>query len=198
LGFLFKTVRQIFIKEAFKWYYARRFSMPLSDKLQYCIVWFVYILLLYYILIFLNIPLLLLFPLNGASVPIDMLLGIGEVFLLNSLFYKCILKKHFEKNINKYALLYWHCKQIFEKHNINKNICIPKAKCIWNKLDVNKVPWVYFELMYREFILHTFGLIGIIYALYNIDYEDHPKQLIERFVIIAVHDVVASFKRIYN
>ena len=199
-GFLFKTCRQVFIKEVFKWYYDHRFSISKFDTLRYCHICTIYQFSLFPIIFFLDKLVIQCF----ISIPdfnqfskgntIFCILFITEFLALEFIAYRFILKIHFEANINKYALLYWHCWQIFNKHTVPKNLCIPKVKCIWKKLSINKIPLVYFECIYREFILLALSPIGIIYALCQVE----GKKRFDRYVTEAVHYVANIFKRIYN
>ncbi len=198
-GFLIKTVRQIFIKEVFKWYYDHRFSISKVDTLRCCFVCLFYQFSLFSLVLVLNkVTLSYLFHISDfnqfsrGNIAFCALLFI-EILALNFSIYKFILKKHFESNVNKYALLYWHCRQIFEKHNVPNNLHISKVRCVWKRINTHKIPWMYFENIYREFVSQTLLLIGIIYTLTQVDSEKYPAK----YITDAMRRVVGILKHIY-
>ena len=187
-GFFIKTIRRIWVKELFKTFYAKRYSiktgyrgMPLNRNGENTAPF-----VDFYVLLFTLLIAYIIIPHNYSKFAILMLCGVIW-FSLNKALYK-ILKQHFEnpKNITRYYPLYWHCHQFFAKHTRDKKPYIPQARCVWKKYDKGKIPYMYFDAIFWRFIgLAVIAPCAVRFIFYT-PLNEHGKYHIFKQAIIFI------------
>ncbi len=199
LGFFCKTIRRLFVKELFKVLYMGEYGVsgykPKPDPKGT-----IYLPLVnFYKLILSVIFLFTCTPLFKPSIIVNTMLLLGSiaVYMVLHIFLHEILKRRFtsSKNIERYLPLYWHCQQVFGKCSFNKKPYIPKAKCVWVKIDSRTVPYMYFDAIFWEFIglAIIFPCIG--WFIFHIHLKEQGRY---RLFIHAINSIKEWWDNMYN
>lgn len=172
LGLFYRTNRRILVKELFKFFYAKRYSIEIGVRGLYLDRngGRILLLLQLYMFLFAFVILGIVIPHNCPEF-ITFLILLLILLVLEALLYT-ISKRHFENpnNITRYYPLYWHCKYLFMEHNRSKNPYIPQVRFTWRKLDA--VPYMYFDVIFWSFIFLTVVVPFFICFLFRIYFKE--------------------------